>query len=417
MKVVFILQRLNYYKYMGPLISEAINRNWQVECWLQDAKSGSKAYLNPSTDNIPQGLNGKMKTRVFSNKDNLNELVERNSPNVIFSLHSRHFHSLDGPIKAIFVTIQHGPDSFLEATPEELCDSDILCLQTHHWMEWAANYYAKAGFGEKAKIRRMLQRKAIFCGTPLLDVLDNLDPGSIRKEFKIPTGKKVVLLLPINLAFGHGPWAWLFSAKNRWKQFQRLVKAINSEGFGFLRSYWQWPLFGWNDTSATNAIRKFCDRNNAFLIVKGRQKDAIRETAESLADLTIYDEEYFPATIYKLMRIADLCIHFYSSATMEAAFFGAYGLCVDRPNIDSLAYRLWMETKEGSAFNFPGVNSLMTIPNLIRNFPKCSFANFRMYPDARNRFINQYVGNSDTINSSSRIMDHFQNHSDRVGLR
>ena len=76
---------------------------------------------------------------------------------------------------------------------------------------------------------------------------------------------------------------------------------------------------GWNYASLVDAIKKFCKRNDAFLVVKGRMKDPIRTELSDAADLVLYDENQYPSTVFELLSVARLCVHFYSAAVLEAA--------------------------------------------------------------------------------------------------
>jgi hypothetical protein len=251
---------------------------------------------------------------------------------------------------------------------------------------------------------QFLKGKVAFTGNPNLDIGPELERERIRKEFRIPSNKKVVLLLPINLTYWPGEWPWFYLAEAGLKQIRQLFRAVRNEGWSFLANYWHWAILGWNDDNLVKAIRQFCDKNNAMLIVKARKKDALRKGTKELADIAIYDESYYPSTVYKLMQVADLCIHFYSTAALEAAYFGTSSLCINRPNLDIAMHRLWRTNRIGGAFNFPGVNKWMSIPSAIRALPFISLENFAMDPKARNRYVNKYLGSSDEL-ASRKILE------------
>ncbi len=69
------------------------------------------------------------------------------------------------------------------------------------------------------------------------------------------------------------------------------------------------------------AVREFCRRNRATLVVKSREKNRDPRFVRRMADrLVKRDDEVYPYTSMQLMSAADLCVHFQSGAVLEAAF-------------------------------------------------------------------------------------------------
>lgn len=404
MKAAFVIQRRNYYKYMGPLIREAMARGWACEVWL-DTREGGKEYLAPTAENIPDALRGLVTLRSFADTPSLQILADH-APDVIISLHTPIYHGLSLAATTRFITLQHGLDTFWESTPEQLASSDALCLYGPYWLDWACTYYAAEGHGSAAEIRRMLEPRAAITGSPQMDVARDLDRAAIRRELGIPAGKKVVLLLPINLTYWPGEWPWFFAAAGRLNQFRQLMRATRKEGLGFLLKYWRWPLQDWNDAALIRALRQFCDRNDALLIVKTRRKDPLRPAAEQAADLALVDENYYPSTILRLLAASDLCVHFYSSAVLEAAISNVFGVCVHRPNLGTNAHKLWRTHQKGGAFNFPGVNQWFTIPQFIRQFAEQAWDQFALKLEAREAFIRRFLTTDQAV--SANILDHIE---------
>ena len=402
MKAAFIVQRRNYYKYMGPLIRAAAARGWDCEIWLL-IQEDAKDYLLPTAENLPEALRGLARVLQIEGHAGLQELASQ-GPDAIFSLHTAAHHGLSLLPQTRFVTLQHGLDTFWEATPSQLTSSDAVCLYGPFWLDWACRYYEAEGFGSAIEIRRQLEARTIPTGSPQMDVIGDLDVAAIRRELRIPAGKPVHVLLPVNISFWPGEWPWFFATDGRLAQIRQLLRAMRKEGLGFLRRYWRWALNGWNEAALMRSLRQFCDRHEAFLVVKTRHKDPLRPAAEQVADLALVDESYYPSTILKLLVVADACIHFYSSAVLEAAAANTFGICVHRPNLETNAHRLWRTHKEGDAFNYPGVNRWFTIPEFIEGFAHQDLAQFKVEPAARQAFIQQYLAFEQGV--SAAILDH-----------
>ncbi|HID64842.1 MAG TPA: hypothetical protein EYP49_19155 [Anaerolineae bacterium] len=412
MKLAFIVGRNAYFKFYGPVIEAALQRGWEVECWLRLAKSskGPKAYLNPTLNDVPTFRYGSVKVRRYVEKHDCLELIAESSINAVVSIHHKHFYFSEPTPNCRFVTLQHGLDGFVVAAPNSLASSDLLCFYTPFWIEWAASYYAASEQCNPQQFRCLLQNKIVYTGFPQLDVISQIDPATVRRRWDIPLEQPVVLLLPITLANKPGAWPRFFAARGRLQQTIELVIGGILD-WNLIGQYRSWSTGGWNDHSLTEAIRRFCDHNGAYLIAKGRLKDPIRPHLLAAADKALYDDSYYPATVLEAMSIADLCIHFYSTAALEAAYAGVYGLCVHRPSPRVKAraeapiyHQLWRTNWPGSAYNYEGVNRWMTIPQVITELPGMSLADFQLDSEARVKYLTKYVGPADG-NASQRVLD------------
>jgi hypothetical protein len=410
--LAFIVGRNIYFKFYAPVIEAALQRGWEVECWLRLAKSskGPKAYQHPTLDDVPAFQHGSVKVRRYvENRDCLD--LAKSSVNAVVSLHSRQFYFSEPTPNCRFVTLQQGLDSFIVTDPRSLASSDLLCFYAPFWVEWAASYYAASDQCNPQQLRQLLRDKVAYTGFPQQDVLFHIDPTTVRRRWGIPLEQPIVLLLPITLANKAGAWSRFFAARSHLHQAITLGTGGVLEDWNLIGQYRSWITNGWNDHSLTEAIRSFCDHNGAYLIAKGRLKDPIRPHLLAAADKALYDDSYYPATILEAMSIADLCIHFYSTAAIEAAYAGIPGLCVHRPSprIKARAERpvyhqLWRTNWPGNAYNYEGVNYWMTIPQVITELPGMSLTDFRLDPNARFAYLKQYVGPADG-NASQRVLD------------
>ncbi len=412
-RLAFIIDRTNNLKFCAPVIEAALQRGWEVECWLRLAKSskGPKAYLNPTLDDVPTFRHGSVGVRRYVHRHDCLGLVAESAASVVISLHPKDFYFSEPMPNCRFVMLQCGLDSFKAAGPTDLASSDLLCFYSPFWTDWAASYYTANGQCNPQWFRRLLQSKIVYTGFPQLDVLSQIDASTVRYRWGIPLEQPVVLLLPITLANKPGAWQHFFAARGRLHQTIQLVIGGVLEDRNLVGQYKSWITNEWNDYSLTEAIRRFCDYNGAYLIVKGRLKDPIRPHLLAVADKALYDDSYYPATIFEAMSIANLCIHFYSTAALESTYAGVPGLCVHRPSPRVKAraerpiyHQLWCTNWPGSAYNYEGVNRWMTIPQVITELPVMSLVDFQLDPDARSEYLQKYVGLADG-NVSQRVLD------------
>jgi len=413
MKLAFIVERNAHFKLYAPVIEAALQRGWEVECWLRLAKHsrGLKAYLNPTLNDVPTFRQDSVTVRRYVDRHNCLELIAESSVNAVISIYPRHFYFSEPTPNCRFVTLQVGLDMFVNSGPDSLASSDLLCLYTPFWVDWAASYYTASDQCDPQRFRRLLQGKVVYTGFPQLDVFAQIDPTTVRRRWGIPLEQPVVLLLPITLANKPGAWPRFFAARGHLRQTIELVIGGLLEDRNLIGQYRSWITSGWNDHSLTEALYRFCDHNGAYLIAKGRLKDPIRPHLLAAADKSLYDDAYYPATVLEAMSIADLCIHFYSTAALEACYAGVYGLCVHRPSPRVKAraeapiyHQLWRTNWPGSAYNYKGVNRWMTIPQVITELPRMSLADFRLDPDARTEYLQEYVGPADG-NASRRVLN------------
>lgn len=403
MKIAFIVHRTNYHKFYGPLIKEALRRSWHVECWLVGDGDG-KTYLAPTLENTPK-FNGTLENM------RLNSIGDAPASEVdaIFSLHPKGKY-VGLKTNAKFITLQHGIDSFIDTSPEELGTSDLVCLYSPFWMDWAARYYEARGKTRYSQTMSILEPKVFFAGFPQMDILSEIDTAEVRQRFGIDPDKRVVLFLPITLSNKRGSWPRFFEASTRRKQLSALLHGTRAN-WRFFFSYAPWFLLGLNDIRLSRAVRRFCNNNDAILIVKGRLKDQLRDWAKEIADISLYDEQVFPPTILELLSIADVCIHFYSFAALESAVTNTFGINIDRPSpaVDfdvppPAHHTLWRQSEQGSAFNTNGVNRWMSIPDAVRTLPVLRIEDLRMEELDRRLYVERYLSYDDRA-ASQRLLD------------
>jgi hypothetical protein len=164
---------------------------------------------------------------------------------------------------------------------------------------------------------------------------------------------------------------------------------------------------GWNYINVLKTIRNFCDKNNAFLIMKGREKDRNLIVEKTIADLYLTDTSYYPPTFLELLSVSDLVIGHFSTVVMDAVAAGVPYLLIDLPKPgrhphSSLIERL--ENEDPSFWRCEGAIWRLDLETLLNDFPNMRFEEFAVDAAARSRYVERIVGTAGG-SSSARALD------------
>ncbi|MEM9773552.1 MAG: hypothetical protein AAF902_03150 [Chloroflexota bacterium] len=405
-KLVFIIERSPYLKHFGSIIDEALKQNFPVECWALDGRSngGSKAYTYLTPEKVPHFDHGQPKIVWFNSSEQMGGEASRTDILAAFATRKKYKTLGTTATNFRYITIQVGIDTFVGATLDELLASDLICVLSPFWLDWAADYYTRSG---ESRAREKLQEKMIFTGFPFIDGASQVKKLELRKKFGIPKNKNVVLLLPITLKNKRGAWSKFFSATSPVLRSAILVHGGLTESQNY-RQYIPWITRGWHDDRLNHSIRAFCDANNGWLVAKGRLKDPVRPSLQKISDQFIYDDEDYPATILQLMSIASVCIHFYSTAALELAYLGVPGICIDRPSPvfpnqewPPLFHQLWRLNQPNTAYNWPGVNSWLSLPDAFTQLASLKLAQIPIDHLEQTKYIQTYIDQEYQLSNSS----------------
>jgi hypothetical protein len=339
-----------------------------------------------------------VKVEVFEGVEDVAALAKRNLVQALVSLHPRKFYSIDRAVK--FITLQHSVDTFMD-THTDLASSDFVCLFSPFWWDYAHRYYAQAAAISNDELEETLLPRVAFTGFPQMDAFAQIHADQVRERLGIAPDQKIVLALPLDLSGWPGSWPAFFAADGP-RQWQLLFRGHKEPDF--MSHYWKWALRGWNDGMLAKSIKVFCQKNDALLVLKGREKDPLRQTWISQADFSVYDASHYPPTIFEAIAISNLCILFYSTAAQEAAYAGVPSLCVDRPNRDLLKHKMWRVSTRGGPYNFPGVIEWTSLSDVFLTLESRSIDEFAIDGKARQKYLEIYNGPADH-RASERVLD------------
>lgn len=231
-----------------------------------------------------------------------------------------------------------------------------------------------------------------FVGSPLLDQLDTLRANreGIRKKYGISAGKKVVLLMSLKLQVKE-PWRrFAFAEKNPLKG---AIQAIARGKMSVVPEVFTTPKY----PALIQAIRSFCDRNNAVLVTKSRKKNGDPEYLHTLSDIYVDTNQVFPHPSLELLAITDLCIHFQSATVHEAVKAGVPSISIAIPQShiaarDALWYQTWIGSKkQPSDFHqYPGVTWCFSIREVIRRLKTSSLSDFKLDSKQQRNYLEHF---------------------------
>lgn len=415
-RVAFLIERNVFYQYLGPVIEAALGRGWEVECWHDYGypRWGLKAYQFPSASSVPVFRHGAPSVKGYAGSSELREWLLARPVDVVVSLNApvKYF---DAPPAAgsipPWIGLQRVGDFFQNNGPEGVLSCDAIAVHSDWWVQWAAGYLQDIGTTRPGdQFAQRLSAKAVPVGFTELDQRGSIDPREVRRRWGIGPDQPVVVLLP----FPGSVYPESFWARHAYLEpspVVRLLRLLAHRRF----EYWPHLARGWHDVAVTKAVRAFCDRNGAFLIVKSRLKNPIPAHTRSVADLCLYDASYYPATIVEALSIANLCISFYSTGGMEAVALGAPHLCVTfsaddlHDWHDGLRQRFvrYFYPQYSDMFHCPGVSTTISIPELIATLPSKRLGEFALEPQARRRYVQKYWGPEDG-QSAQRVVELMQ---------
>lgn len=396
MRIAFLIKRANFYRLCAPVVDEALRQAWKVECWHDygQPRKGQKGYNFPAVESAPSFVHGKPAFRTYYGSTELRCLLRQNSTDAVVSLTPPSY-ELGGERRvssAKWFMLQHAMSNFIAYGCEGFLSSDGVGLYSSYWTELALEYFREKQLvpaGEQTA--QQIERKAVAVGFPEMEASKLVDPGEVRRRLGIPAGKPVVVFLPYSYGFGFSSFRFAHpdQQRSRWDQLHYTLQQF------------------WSDVNVVKAVRAFCDRNGAHLVVKARLKRPTPIYTKALADTHVYDKSAYPATILEVLSIARLCIGFYSTTVHEAAYLGIPYLCI-RPTYrdvrgDRALQRVFMD-RSHSSFDFPGVSVVLEVPEVIKKLPYESLAEFQMDAQARAAYVEKFLG-CDDGESSRRVLD------------
>lgn len=376
----------------------------RVECWPDYGFSASstKGYLFPDAALTPRFQHGCPAVHSYAGPQELAKRLEQDDAAAVVSLTPLHM-DIDGASlrrRPASVMLQSGPDIF-HYRSDHLAGTDLLALHSPWWLGWGgAHRGVVEGESDVSALRARLEPRCQYVGFPEAESANLVDRDAVRRRWGIPAGQPVVVLLPFPQGVGKQSF-WpkkIFAEPNR---ARRLLNVVVHQEFGYLRE----ALGAANDVAVVGALKAFCVRNGAFLLVKSREKTPIPEYLRSVADRCIYDEGFYPPTVIEALSIASLCVSYYSLGILEATALGVPHLCIAFRAEDYLGRQMtasetsYFETfftrRPGGLFEWEGVTRTLSADEAIAVLPGKTLADFGNDACAQRQYHEQFFGPRD----------------------
>lgn len=411
MKIGFIINRSGLYRIFSPIIDEALRCGNEVVC-LHDysqPKTGMKGYLFPYLESTPLFRFGVPRVIPFNGNGEFLKIIREGGINILVSLQFLpQYINLYNKLKkegVFWVAFTHSFDLILHS--EYLNIPDRYFIYSDVWLDWSLYYLSNQGVIRKEDVSRYkeeIKSKVKSIGFPELDQLNMIDPGGVREEWGVPDEKPVVLLLPFHLGSNLDKfWApFIYGMSTPILQLPFALLSLKPR-------YIKQVMHGWNDLNVMKSVKKFCEKNDAYLIVKSRHKNPVRNYLSAVADKVLYDESYYPADILKCLSISDVCINFLSSAVTEAIPAGVPNICISPNPQDyaNLQTPMWgaIFNRVSEVFDFPGASYMLNIQEVIETLPTKSILDFPLDSNRQKEYIKKFVGYGDGKSSHRALKE------------
>jgi len=412
MKAAFVIERVPHYRLFGPIIDAALARGWDVECWHDHGAPSlePKRGQVPTADTVPTFRHGTPTVRSYQGRTELRSWLVSRRADAVVSTETPQVGN-EPPLEApgpLWVSLQNITDAFLTHTPEQILSCDVVAMYSTWWEEWISDYYAAVGtVSDRDGYASKLHARAAYVGIPELDAAMLIDPDEVRHRWGIPRHQPVVVLFPFPQGVGRAVF-WPRKICGEPSSLRQLANVIAYRRF----EYWPHVRHGWNDRNVVKAIRRFCDRNGAYLLIKSRRKTPIPRYIETVADRCLYDESLYPPTVLEALSIASLSIGYFSGTVLESIGLGVPHLCVTFTADDYLGaasreheyFARYYTADEGSVFQFRDVSTTMTMPEAIGALPHRTLGDFRMDQAARARYVEKFLGHDDRTGGRRTVL-------------
>jgi hypothetical protein len=404
MRLAVVIERKNYYRVLGAVVEAALGRRWQVVCLHDYAqpRTGMKASEFPSVQSAPRFRNGTPETTTYRGPDALLDAIERVEADAVISIMPPPGSpGVPRRSTAKWVSLQYSAEILYHFAPS-VFGVDRVALYSPWWLDFGLAALRQSGRSVMDDaLEKEICRKSVTIGCPELDEFRSVDPRDVRRRWGIPERKPVVVFLPY--PFNSNPrtaWSrWVYAPGiQAWKRLR-----LHLAGEERLKRL---VARGWDDAAVVRSVRGFCDGNGAHLVVKARQKDPVPRYLHEVADVTLYDEATHPPTILEALAVADLCIHFYSTAILEAVGVGVASLSIC-PELDEMGVsgrESQFSRDEGSLYQCHGVAETRTVGEAIETLPSATLADFAVDPVAQAAYVEKFLGAADG-KSGARLLD------------
>ncbi|HBA86060.1 MAG TPA: hypothetical protein DCZ95_18400 [Verrucomicrobia bacterium] len=437
MKIIFPIVRMNWYRVVATTIDAALAAGHEVECW--HSIGGTHWQANrPNLQKVPVFLQGKPVIREYDSDEAFLKLAAEQSPEAIVSISV----PWDGIIPGL-QTLTARPrwvviatnDTFAKVNHREVIEAcDLIVLRSPHElrcvvddhtadlsgllheMESAPDQHGELFFSLlRARqahrwtedMVREFESRSVATGYPLLDSALGLDLEKIRSRWGISSHTPVVgcLASPYGTVL-NVPWERAFVSNGplarRWRNFK--WRGLT----GLVR---QAP----NETEIMDALRLFCDRNKAKLVVKLRHSQDATPTMRRVADVMLDEASYYPHTAVEMAAVSSVMFGFFTTGAPEAVAASHPFINLSIPGYNR---KVWERSASMfcGQFDWPGVTASYPAETWVKAAGQLRLDNLKIDREAWQKYAQRYCGPMDGRHSA-RVMRAIELQSSGIPLK
>jgi hypothetical protein len=401
-KIAYVFQRINMLRHGAPLIKGALKRGWTVECWLDHSEASLKAKQGPPHWNdFPDWIQKNCTPISYDGEEDLELKIGEKEVDVVFNIlppRGKINHPWKGdPSKRPLMVLQDGAASdwtFHIRSRENFNAVDLFSLSTSFWIDETVKQITRyhKNLLKEEDIKDFVENRVSAHGWLPVDGVDELDTLEIKRRYGINPQKKVVTLL--NWSLGFNELGGRFKAYVEPKRIDRLKSMFKSKTSlrDICEGFFDQGLF-----AMIKSIKHFCDRNDAALIIKFRERDRSKEIVyqKEAADVVLFEECFYPLTILEAAKISDLSIGFVSWGVRECVAAGSPHLAI---NVMGFAERVEPmpfcreNIKDGGMFNFPKVVWYCNEKKAIEKLNSARIEEFKSDSEKREQYFRKFIG-------------------------
>ncbi len=434
MKVVFIIEKINYFRNFSTLINQFVINNDQVVFFY--SKKINEDLLNKQILRLNLKISNEDLVE-FKKLDEINSLVKKfKDVNFYISLHPINFKVDAEVLKFLskkWCVIMHGDDSFMTVWDWNGFNFDIDISELYHRNFFIFN---KKMFEWHLKIIRdnpfnkFQEKNYEFFNnnyTKLFEIGDNQIDENIKnskienfyKRFGISKNQKIILYLPFpynpprNNVTKNYSWQAAYSgiycdlySNKLWTTKKNFILVffysifLKIKIFFFVINNSNSRNLYFNNINEKTILKKialFCKKNNFKLAVKSRKKFPIIRNINKYADYFIDDEEdyFYPSLFQESILASEFVIGYFSTAVREVIALDKMYVNIQPDNdfFDNRKDRLLrFETINYSRYNYPGVVKNFKLREFISNFDKLKKSFFKINHENLYKYKSIFLG-------------------------
>lgn len=423
MKLIFLINRNNDYNYLSNLIDYAIEKKHEVTCLHNYGfnKNTNKYYLYPNVKKSP--FYKKIKIIKLDFEMNLIDTIYKSNFDQIFcktfpikNLNNKYLDKINNKINIIMDSTDIY-DVIEKIKNLQHCKIRVFC-----WSKFFKKRiieYLKEYSLRSYKLIQNKNCKIYITGHCYKVYNNNLEiKTNIRKNLNIPIKKKIILYIPYAYdennvtTFKKKIWKFIFCGLYV-DYFREIKNPILNNLFNCIKKtfyivrillFYPKKLYFFNKKNENyiiNKIRDYCNKNNYYFIVKGREKFPINDNLYNNANKIYSDKQnyHFPSLLDKLMQISDICVSYSSNVNFLANLYKVNVINIKTHTDD------WLNAKH---FKYWGYNNIYfrNYKNVLTSLNPDNFK-ITIRPKSQNDFAGyrkKFIGQSNFNEKIFRII-------------